>query len=390
MLLVIASIVEASKKRKPKKRNTVPSTTLFDTSPKLAEEIPVRLNSEPKSELGKGKASDASTGGASSHVGGDKEVIAPYVVPEGCDVVSVDAVEDMFKVAVSTRDFVWLNRNLGSWSGRKHLLDYVIANGADFTAQIIGNVIHSKWCVLAALFDYGSKVLIDWVLKGIFYHDRDLYNLTLYRPELADPPEKFFNLLDRIKEPENRVFAVRQCIDEVLITGKHDSVTLLVDALGKRTFHGKSLQDVAIRAAFFEGTTRGIPNIARAYCEHPAINPEWYAYNIWKAWILGGSHQAFLLLLKQAGQDDLDEANREYASYDQFRQAIGKAPKPIPPAGSRYLRLIERTVLEVFASIMNGSDEHGPGGIVSAYILGEQEKTKESESGKVQGTGTEH
>ena len=37
-------------------------------------------------------------------------------------------------------------------------------------------------------------------------------------------------------------------------------------------------------------------------------------------------------------------AKKEYADkyYAKFRQAIDKAPKPVPPAGSRHLRPIER------------------------------------------------
>ena len=63
-----------------------------------------------------------------------------------------------------------------------------------------------------------------------------------------------------------------------------------------------------------------------------------------------------------------------------FCQAIDKAFKTAPPAESRHLRLIERTVLEVLASVTSTFNKHGPGIIVSAYILGETEKAKEGES----------
>ena len=59
-------------------------------------------------------------------------------------------------------------------------------------------------CVLAALFDKGEEGMIDGVLGRIKYDDDDLCDLTDYRPELAGSPEKFFRVLDKIKDPENQ------------------------------------------------------------------------------------------------------------------------------------------------------------------------------------------
>ena len=78
----------------------------------------------------------------------------------------------------------------------------------------------------------------------------------------------------------------------------------------------------------------------------------------------------------------------DYKDRPEYRQAIDKALEIVPPAGSRHLRLIERTVLGVLASITGASNKHGPGSIISAYILGEKERTKEGES-EVQKSGTE-
>ena len=64
-------------------------------------------------------------------------------------------------------------------------------------------------CVLAALFDKGEEEMIDGVLGRINYNNDDLYYLTNYRPELAGSPEKFFRVLDKIKEPRNQERAVR-------------------------------------------------------------------------------------------------------------------------------------------------------------------------------------
>ena len=43
--------------------------------------------------------------------------------------------------------------------------------------------------------------MIDEVLGRIKYGDDDLRNLTYYRTELAGSPEKFFRILDKIKDP---------------------------------------------------------------------------------------------------------------------------------------------------------------------------------------------
>ena len=92
-----------------------------------------------------------------------------------------------------------------------------------------------KWRVLAALFDKGEG-MIDNVLGRIKYDDHDLCDLTNYRPELAGSPEKFFRILDKIKEPEKQESAVRVGVENLFEAGKHDLVVPLVNALGKRTF----------------------------------------------------------------------------------------------------------------------------------------------------------
>ena len=84
----------------------------------------------------------------------------------------------------------------------------MIAKGADATVRLIQNVGRAKRRVLAALFDKGEG-MIDGVLGRIEYDDDDLCGLTDYRPELAGSPEKFFRVLDKIKDPENQETAVR-------------------------------------------------------------------------------------------------------------------------------------------------------------------------------------
>ena len=94
------------------------------------------------------------------------------------------------------------------WKERNDLLDDVIAKDADVTVKLIQNVESARGRVLAALFDKGEG-MIDDVLGGINYNDKDLRNLTYYRPELAGSTEKFFRVLDKIEDPRNQEWAVR-------------------------------------------------------------------------------------------------------------------------------------------------------------------------------------
>ena len=174
----------------------------------------------------------------------------------------------------------------------------------------------------------------------------DLCYLTDYRPELAGSPEKFFRILDKIKDPENQERAVRWGVINLFKAGKHDLVVPLVNALGKRTFKSKRLKDVAIQTAFYEGAQRGNQDIVELYCEHPAITSEEYADGLYGSWNDGKPNQVFPFLLEQADQGDLDKAKKKYAheDYEKFRQAIDEALKTAPPAGSRHLRLVEKVL----------------------------------------------
>ena len=110
--------------------------------------------------------------------------------------------------------------NQERWKERKDLLDDVIAKGADVTVWFIQNVEDCRRCVFAALFDKGEKGMIDRVLGGIKYDDDDLCYLTDYRHELAGSPEKFFRILDKIKDPENQEEAVRLGVINLFKAGK--------------------------------------------------------------------------------------------------------------------------------------------------------------------------
>ena len=86
-----------------------------------------------------------------------------------------------------------------------------------------------------------------------------------------------------------------------------------MNALGKRTFNGDRLKDMAIQRAFYEGACRGKQDIVGLYCEHPAITSEEYAHGLHESWNNGKPNQVFPFLLKQADQGDLDKAKEKYA-----------------------------------------------------------------------------
>ena len=88
-------------------------------------------------------------------------------------------------------------------------------------------------------------------------------------------------------------------------------VVSLVNALGKRTFKSKYLEDVAIQVAFYEGAERGNQDIVELYCEHPAITSEKYADGLDSSWNDGKPNQVFPFLLEQADQGDLDVAKED-------------------------------------------------------------------------------
>ena len=126
----------------------------------------------------------------------------------------------------------------------------------------------------------------------------------------------------------------------MVIAGKHDLIVPFVNALETRTFNGRSLKEKAIQTAFYEGAYRGNRDIVKLYCEHPAVTSGKYADGLHASWNKDEPNQLFQFLVEQADQGDLDMAKKEYAGqkYEQFRQAIDKAPESIPPAGSRHLR----------------------------------------------------
>ena len=92
--------------------------------------------------------------------------------------------------------------------------------------------------------------------------------MTNYRPELAESHEKFFKAIDKIKDPENQESAVEWGVLNLVHAKKHGSVVPLINALEKRQFNGRKLNDTAIRQAFRPGAGRGIKDIVEKFHEH--------------------------------------------------------------------------------------------------------------------------
>ena len=191
--------------------------------------------------------------------------------------------------------------------------------------------------------------MIDGVLGGIKYGDKDLIYLTNHRPELAGSPEKFFRVLDKIEDPGNQETAVNWGVGKLFKVGKHDLVVPLVNALGKRTFKSDLLKEEAIHVAFWKGVKGGNQDIVEEYYEHPAVTSDEYAVGLNASWKHGEPNQVFPLLLKQADQGDLDMVKKKFACnlYPTFHQAIGEATKPVPPAGSRHQHFFKGSKLAI-------------------------------------------
>ena len=308
-------------------------------------------------------------------------VFALFAIILKCVAASEDTFGVEFRKAVDEEDLKWLNRNRKSWWRRKDLFDDVIAKGVVVTIWFIQNFDYAKQDVLAALFDKGDEEMIGGVLGRVEYSGEDLYCLTNYRPELTGPPEKLFGAIDMIKDPEQQETVVCLSVANLLKIGRHDLVVPLVNAFGKRIFKSKHLKDEAIQAAFYWGARGGNQDIVELYYEHPAITSEKYADGLCDSWNNGKPNQSFQFLLGQADQGDLDIAKKRYVykNYPEYRQAIDKALKAAPPAGSRIISVEKvQSVLKVFTSITGASDKYGPGSIIEEYLHGEVE---------VQGTG---
>ena len=104
--------------------------------------------------------------------------------------------------------FESIKRDWRKWKDRNDLFDHVVTKSVEFIVGFINQVEDAKIPTLAALFIKRPDI-VDQVLKKIKYNDDDLRNLTNYRPELAESHDKFFKVIDKIKDPKNQEWAVR-------------------------------------------------------------------------------------------------------------------------------------------------------------------------------------
>jgi hypothetical protein len=287
-----------------------------------------------------------------------------------------DVNEDVVK-ALEQPGFEGIKNDWRKWKDRKDLFDYVVTKSVVFITGFINQVEDAKTRTLAALFIERSDE-VDQVLEKIEYNDYDLWNLTDYRPELAESHEKFFMVIDLIKKPEDQEEAVKSGVINLFIVEKHDSVIPLINALEKRQFDGRNLQDAAILQAFYSGAYRGINEMVEEFHEHHAITSEKYAYRLIESWENAKS-KTFQFLLAHADQGDLEKAKKDdkYKEDQEFRNTVDGAFSNAKPAGARHSRpkrrveLVKKTFSET-AGIESLAQEKGPGDIILGYLCGSE------------------
>ena len=120
-----------------------------------------------------------------------------------CVIASESGVKDDVIEAVEEDGFGSIKSDWGKWNNRNDLFDYVVMKSVEFIVGFINQVKNVKRPTLAALF-IKRPDMVDQVLKKIKYDDYDLSYLTDYRPELAESHDKFFKVIDKIKDPENQ------------------------------------------------------------------------------------------------------------------------------------------------------------------------------------------
>lgn len=297
--------------------------------------------------------------------------------------------EDVIKaLSESEREkgFESIKENWGMWSYRNDLFDHAITKGVGFLLEFINQVEDAKRHILATLFLKRPDV-VDNVLTNIGCDHDDLIHLTSYQPELAELHDKFFKVIDKLKDPEHQVLAVYWGVLNLFEAGKHNSVFPLINALEKRPFNGIRLKNTAIQMAFQEGAIKGIKDIVEDFLEHPAITHERYAIGLVYSWDKYKSKKTvFPSLLAQADKGDLGRVKEmeKYGEDPDFRNAIDNAREIAPSAGTRHLRFLNRiesaklAIKTLTEHVRDGGQawKQEPGSIVLSYLLGEEEGTK--------------
>jgi hypothetical protein len=376
--LVVTSIVEASggkklsKKKKVRKvkgigKHPTPSSILLDNSAVASNEVPV-LPVSTTLDSSFQQFIDVSSSSSSSSSVNESNVA-----------------QDVIK-AVEQPGFGRIKSDWWKWQNRKDLFDEVVTKSVVFIVGFIKQVEKAKRRTLAALFIKRSDK-VDQVLEKIDYNDDDLTYLTIYRPELAESHDNFFNVLDKIKNPRNQELAVEYGVYNLFKAEKHASVIPLINALENRQFNGMNLKNVAIQSAFSEGAVRGSNYFVERLHEHPVITSEEYVDGLSVSWVHDKSKIAFQFLLTHADQDDLERVKEDdrYKQDQELRKAIDDTFESVPPVGTRHLRLFGRAKIAITTlnNIMGtGVWMQEPGSIIASYLLDEQEGTNMMEKVK--------
>jgi len=284
--------------------------------------------------------------------------------------------------------FVSIKEGWEGWRDRTDLFDCVVTKGVEFIVGFINQVLDAKRRTLAALFINRSDI-VDQVLERINCYDNDLIGLTYYRSELAESHEGFFMVIDKIKKSTEQERTVGNAVRDLFDAEKYASVILLINALEKRQFNGRKLNDVAIQWAFYEGAWRGIKGIVEKFHEHPAITSKEYADGLSVSWEKDNLNITFPFLLTQADQGDLEEARRlrRYDENQTFRDDIDGAFSEAEPAGSRYRRFLVREMVRLVKEAFDeaaGLESLGKGKEVGGIILDYLGGSEGTEGGKGQ------
>ena len=132
---------------------------------------------------------------------------------------------DALSESEKQKGFESIKRNFWEkWQHRDELFDEVVARGSEFIINFINQDPYSgEWTgrTLAALFIKNPDA-VDAVFKVFKRNDQHLPELIRYRSDLAELPDKFFNVIGRIENSEIQKEAVGLGIDVLLYAGKYD------------------------------------------------------------------------------------------------------------------------------------------------------------------------
>ena len=99
--------------------------------------------------------------------------------------------------------------------------------------------------------------------------------------------------------------------------------------------------------AFREGAERGNQDIVELYCEHPAITSEEYADGLMNLGTMANQIKSFRFYWSKLTKETWirPKRNMRMRTMQSSVKPLTKHPRPVPPAGSRHRRPVERAKL---------------------------------------------